>query len=533
MLYHRQANFAARSFSIFAGGFVLVVLTLVWLPAGVFVGKVLSEIGIAPLAKMIQDQWTPRLWELWRSNLVLAFVIAALSTLTGFFLHRMLSLRPRREHSPWLILFALPVVGSPYIVIQGWLNLLGPNTWIQLHVLPTGWSLYSKLGYVLLQVLLNSGLSMLIIHGGKALLDRKYSDFLKIYSVSFFNRLRTILHTQYLAPLLASFSFVFLQAYWHYDAASMLRQNLLSLELMTAFGSFYDNGQAAAIALPACLTTLPLALLMLMGLSPMITSLKVPASSAPRSAKVGSFLGLLLLPILLLLVPLGGLITKFSSVRLAWDSLKLVATDLTNTAQVGLFSGLLLTLVSLLLAGYFRRYSRQAKWIIPMIILALSMPSVLNGIGMIHLRSWIGDRFFPQGPLRLVVLNTMLWSPACAITGLASLLRLPTRWIDEMRLMPRSSVISWIRIAGPFLIPTAIQLFILGFALSLREVPASLLNYSPDGGTIALTIETMLHFEQPNALSALCLAQFGLVVTIWIAGAVGLHCLRKRMQWLS
>ena len=54
---------------------------------------------------------------------------------------------------------------------------------------------------------------------------------------------------------------------------------------------------------------------------------------------------------------------------------------------------------------------------------------------------------------------------------------------------------------------TGILLFV-GFTSVIREVPASLLNVPPDGSTLALSIETLLHFEQPVRIASLCLAYF-------------------------
>jgi ABC-type Fe3+ transport system permease subunit len=517
--------------SILTGLVAFVGIVLMWLPAGAFVWKVLTGIGPSALGKLIQEQWSPRLLELWRTNLNFALTIAVLSTLTGFLLHRLLLRRPLREHPIWLMVYALTLVGSPYILIQGWLNFSGPNTWLQSKILPAGWTLYSPAGYILVQVLLNSGLAFLVIHGSKALLDRKYADFTAIYRPSFRNRLRTLLRIQYLPSLLVSFSFLFLLAYWHYDSASILRQNLLSLELMTAFGSFYDDGQAAAIAVPACLAVLPVAWVMSVFLSPLALSMKAPAPIQPLRSCFWVLAGLALLPVLTLGASLGGLLSRFSSPRVAWESLKLARADFVNTTEIGLLSGLLLAVCALPIAWYLRVHPRKARWIMPLLVLALSIPAVISGIGFIHLRNLTGEAHWPEGPVRLVILNVLLWLPVCILLALASLTRLPIRWIEEMRLLRLSCSVSLFRMVGPFVIPVALQLFMVGFALSIREVPASLLNYTPEGGTLALTIETMLHFEQPDALSALCLAQFGLVATLWGMSALGLHFIRKRLRW--
>lgn len=517
--------------SILKGLLILAGIVLIWLPAGAFAWEVVSGIGPSALGKLIHEQWSPRLLGLWRTNLNFALMIAVLSTVAGFLLHRLLLLRQPREHAFWLMMYALTLVGSPYILIQGWLNLSGPNTWLQLEVLPTGWALYSPAGYILVQALLNSGLAFLVIHGSKSLLDRKYSDFTAIYRPSFRNRIRTILRIRYLPSLLVSFSFIFLLAYWHYDSASILRQNLLSLELMTAFGSFYDDGQAAAIAVPSCLAVLPVALLMSVFITPLALSMKAPAPLQNVRQSFWALAGLMLLPVLTLGVSLVGLIARFSSPRLAWDSLKLAQADLINTAGIGLFSGLFLAVLALPVAWHLRVHPRKARWIIPLLVLALSIPPVISGIGFIHLRSLTGESYWPEGPLRLVILNVILWLPVCIILALASLTRLPPRWIEEMRLLRLSFSVLLLRMLSPFIFPIVLQLFMVGFALSIREVPASLLNYTPEGGTLALTIETMLHFQQPDALSALCLAQFVLVAAIWGAGASALYLIKKRMPW--
>jgi len=517
--------------SVLTGLLTFVGIVLMWLPAGTFAWEVTNKIGLSALGKLIHEQWSPRLSDLWLTNLKFALAVAVLSTLAGFLLHRMLLRRQPRERSFWLMVYALTLIGSPYILIQGWLNLSGPNTWLQRNFLPGGWTLYSPAGYIFVQVLLNSGLAFLIIHGSKSLLDRKYVDFTLIYRPSLRNRLRTIARIQYLPSLVISVTFILLLACWHYDAASILRQNLLALELMTAFGSFYDDGQAAAIAVPACVATLPVAVLTAVFLSPLALSMKSPAPLQSIRTSFWALAGLTLMPILTLGISLGGLISRFSDPQLAWYNLTLASGDLMNTAEIGSISGLILVLLALPIGWYLRLHSHRARWIVPLLVLALSVPSVISGIGFIHFRNLTGESYWPEGPLRLVILNVMLWLPVCILLALASLTRLPLRWIEETRLLRLSFSMSLFRMFSPFVIPIFLQLFMVGFALSVREVPASLLNYTPDGGTLALTIETMLHFEQPDALSALCLAQFVLVATIWSLGALTIHFIRKRMPW--
>ena len=82
-------------------------------------------------------------------------------------------------------------------------------------------------------------------------------------------------------------------------------------------------------------------------------------------------------------------------------------------------------------------------------------------------------------------------------------------------------------LARPVLVPRFLLLFGFGFLMAMREVPASLLNYPPDGSTLALTIETMLHFDQPQLISALCLIQLLISLVMFSAIALTSH-LSKR-----
>jgi ABC-type Fe3+ transport system permease subunit len=515
----------------FAGAITWAAMALAWLPVMAFVCQLLADVGPARMAQVVKECWSPRVFGIWLTSVKMAGAIAMASTLTGLLLHRLLVRRSEAEKGTWMTIHSLGLLASPYILIQGLLNLAGPNSWIQENVLPARWSIYSGTGYFLVQVLLNSGLALLFLNACDARFDRKYSDFMAIYRPSPLAWLMTFFKVRHLPALGVTFTFIFIVSYWNYDSASILRQNLLSLELMAAFGSFYNNAQAAAIALPGFVAILPLAVALYFWISPVALSLRTPGAGVGGKGKFPSAMVLAVLPLAIIGISIGGLVSRFSSMPVAWYNLKLALGDLANSAVVGVSSGIVLALVSMAAACHLRLRPHQLRWVLLSLVLAASVPAVITGIGYIQLRAITGESHWPSGLARLVILNVMLWLPLCMLVSIAFIGRLPSAWLDELRLMNWPASARQLRLAASIVFPTVLKVFMVGFALSIREVPASLLNYTPDAGTIALTIETMLHFEQPDALSALCIAQFMLVGVVWGLVSAVVLMMRKLPLW--
>ena len=244
-----------------------------------------------------------------------------------------------------------------------------------------------------------------------------------------------------------------------------------------------------------------------------------------------ALLPLIVIPGLTVGTALWGLLAQLSNPAEAWKALAPVAGDAETTLLVGFLCGCSLAMLGLMAAFAFRLCLPHSRPLVALACLALAVPAVVSGIGLILLRNASFPEALSTGILPLLLANLFVQLPlvilfALGMTGGWTHAETETTAILEI---PVWMVMS--RLAPPVFLPAIPLLFLLGFALAAREVPASILNYSAESGTLALTIETMLHFEQPNALSALCLLQLALVASVILGSLFLWRWLQRSFPW--
>ncbi len=450
--------------------------------------------------------------EIVRKSFSIALSSAALSLALGGLLHFLL--QQTRFQKTWLILFCIPLLLSPYTFVQGWIHWLGDQGTLTRNLFPSQpYTLSSRSGLCGMLALHFFPWALLLLHLGHRPLARNEKEFCQLTSLHWLQRFRLLAWPRLILPSVIAFLWITLQAFWSYDIPSMLRQNLISLELMAAFGSFYDLNRALAVLLntwPIALLPLLLIVILLAQRTHLKRLLEYEAQPLRNLSWKEGLAALLALA--LLLIPLSGLLFQITSLPSLARIYENARGDFGNTLHyaflASLFSGLLT--IPLLLTPKKTRLLLSS-----ILILALIVPSSLQGIlwlGITSLDFWPS---FLQDQPSLIILLTAFLLPYTVLLSIVFFPAPARARQDLARMTPHPLRLHWqqaLRLKRP---PFAWLLLIVSL-ISIREVPLILLHYPPEGGTLALTIETMLHFDQPELVAGLSLCQLlatGILVT--------------------
>lgn len=408
---------------------------------------------------------------------------------------------------------------SPYLMAQSAIHLFGSAGLIwRLCGFEPLFSLFTAAGVVGVLSVWLIPLAMLVQLMSKGL-PAVYYDELVALKVSWWKRLRLYWWPSNGRSFLLSLGICGLIAFWNYDVASMLRVNVFPIELMAAFGSFYDYEMAVSLAfIPVLASLFVIGLLIWLCMQQQWTS-RLTERRVSVKAGFGSFFFVATLGLLVFTAFLGlvyGLWSQVATLHAFTAFLSEYQTELWNTVRYGSVSAAIVVVLTSVLIICGRLSGRSfwqlpiaitlACWLLPPVLLAIGWVSLWN-VPVLEFARAQGLELYLIGihsamiliPM-LAVLASAIWSPshneALDTTGCAV----------HLRILLLSN-----RLKGIFFV-----LAFAGFALVAREVTAGLLNVPPGGSTLAISIETLLHFEQPDRVAALCLAY---LIVLAVVGA--------------
>lgn len=473
-------------------------------------------------------------------SLGLGVMTASIAILLALLLHFCLGLLPGKVYPFALGIQCIGLMISPYVFTQGWIGLLGSTGTLReidsLSTLLAPFSLYTSYGALALLVLQLTPFALLFLELGIRSLSQAESNLDRLLRLSLTQRLRAWELPRYGPIVLLAWIWLFILAFWSYDIPSMLRVHTFSLELLSNFGSFYDYGRALALSLPVMLGSVAIGLLSFAWInrrSQFDTQVEMnhPSSHGYRKKTspgiyILTLFALSFLPLATLGVPLLGLLAQIESLSALPQHLALFKGDFSTTILVALPSGLLVASATLLYACWlFCDPHQSPRWIIALQLFFLTTPALLGGIGFAWLFSRLPAGGIVDGLPRLVIIQFALWTPL-ALLLIPSLFSFWRRsWTETAHLLQRPSLV-W-QIGRRPAAPAFVLLFLIVATLAAREVPASLVNYPPGQSTLSLSIETVLHFDQPAVVASLCLGQLVLAVALWTAGLITIALLRS------
>lgn len=448
-----------------------------------------------------------------------ACITALIASSIGWYISHLL----RFHKYPHLIigLHALCFVISPYIAAQGWIQVMGADgvLWQILAIQPKPEMIYSRLGMVFLMCLQFIPLSLIIFSLTRPSLSRESLELQKLVHITFWKRIYLFHISSNKLTYLFSLTLIFWLSFWNYETPSILRLNTYALSLYAAFGSFYDYNQALGYLLHAVIYGVP-TLFVILKVTPALSA--NIRSLAPSYVRSNNYLKTTITFLVCGLVPFCGLVIPLISIIIdlggtnTFERLTKTLIDYKNDIGNTLIVASITSVITLALCLFFVWITSLLKNRKQLSIPSLSLfmiPPLCTGIGMVH---WFTENSSTEAGLeRIIIVNLLILLPILLLPVSIAFPEKSSSQSDVQKLYKMSFSKRITLFARPLYLPRLLLLFGFGFLMVMREVPASLLNYPPDGSTIALTIETMLHFDQPQLISALCLIQLLLSLTVF------------------
>ena len=310
---------------------------------------------------------------------------------------------------------------------------------------------------------------------------------------------------------------VFVLALLDYSIPSLLRQQVFTVEIMSAFNLYYDGRQAMALALPLT----GVAALAAWALGPALRRVQwsgparraqnlLPSPPAAlawmlRLAALATLAGALLLP----LATLAGMTGGLEPFRMIFGSAQ---RQIGISLAVGFAAALLALGVAalLVLPGIWK--GGKPRLLDALMLALFALPGALVGIAEIEF--W--NTTLP-GPLGRAM-HALLDGGGLLPLGLATLIlpiawlalrtrqrELPRAWVDQQRMAPaatarRNAALLWPLFARPAF--AAVGLLLL---LAMQEAQAAILLAAPGQETLSIRALTLLHYAPDSLVAAFCL----------------------------
>lgn len=503
-----------------------------------FIGILL--IGMLPVAHLLlaneeldytiisELAWSPGTFDLSWKTARLALITACISAFIGWGTSALIRSSPRPYL--WLAFYVLGFTISPYIAAQGWIQILGTNgsLWKCLGITSRPELLYGPYGLVFLLCLQFVPLALLVFVSTHQPMAREDRELQSLAQPPFWKRFYLFYLRRYKAPFLFSVVLIFWLAFWNYETPSILRQNTYALSVYAAFGSFYDYNQALGYLFHASVYAIPTVLIILW-LTPAISSNIRSLSATPHTTskwywKSSILCGLCLIPLCSLAFPVIGLIMDLDNLQMLSNAFTDYSRDIQNSLIVAASASALATAMCIAFVYIGHKVNGWMVLALAAIVL-LVIPPLCTGIGAVH---WFAQHGEGEAGLeRIVLVNGLILLPILILPASLGFSRNPDTLKDTQSLFHISAFKRLKLFLKPVYLPRLLLIFGFGFLMTLREVPASLLNYPPDGSTLALTIETMLHFDQPKLISSLCVIQLLVSVAIFSAISILIHICKR------
>jgi len=532
----RRALAQSRTAAAIGGvGFVLALIALL-APIAALVVHAVSSAGLSSPTEIASAFASPRQMVLLTKSVLLSACVAFGAVAIGLLASLGLLENARPVVRTCRILLPILIAIPPFVHALGWTTLVqallaalqpaGPS------VLTTGWPGWFASWWVELMSYLpiGAGLAAIglaapgaeVIEAG--LLSRPPRDVL----------IRIILPMT--APYLSvGFTLIFLLSLADYTVPSLFSANVYAMEIFAQFSA--DSSAANAI-----LTSLPLLVVCVPVL--WLTRRIWRRSSAHPAGRLSLRLGTIAWPwwlgtgisiaTLLLLLQVAVPLLSLSLLTGGWDTVVRAAWEAKSEMMASLRQSLLASFISLPLGA--------------------AVAAAMSRRGGVALLGWIaiGLPFMVPAPLIGVGLNVLLnggWIPQAAADASA------TAWAGIVRFLPIPALIlfaqqrlsdrgaweaaciyqsnalqSWWRIRLPLAAPALLAAFATCFALTMSELPATLVVAPPGSATLTMRIYNLLHYGASVDVAALCLL---LLAVTGVAGTAGAAMVIRSRVWRS
>lgn len=466
-------------------------------------------VGLNSLAEYAQLIFTLRLLKILFRSLGIGIATAFTSTLVGLVLALILECTNLPASNLWKKLLFLPFLLPSYLFVFTWLGFLGKRgTFTTLTFPNVPINVYNPFFLIFFLTFSYFPFPMFLISLGLKNLNQNLIDAAKIYNSKKILRLiRSLIFPHILIAFFITFSF----AVSEYIAPSFLRINTYQNEIFIQLATFYDVRKATFYSLPLLLI---FSLTFLLIYKYFNRNLYFSISSSfRRSLKIWKLTGLkkfltyvFLITLLLLSIGIPLVVLLVESEGKFLSALTLAKWEFLNSIALSFLSAFLVTCFAILTL-----YFSDRKILNFFIIFPLMIPSPLLAISLIVLTSTLFQQTFL--PLLLAYFSRFL--PFSLLVCLPFFIQIQKNLFEAARLSTSSSFKILRKILFPLSKKPFLNSFILIFILCFSEILMTQLLIPPGFQTLALRIETLLHYGNYSFVASLNLISLIFILILY------------------
>jgi iron(III) transport system permease protein len=508
---------------------VAVLALAVW-PLGVMLVQSLVINGSIGLGNYTDTLGRLRVWTLLLNSLLLA----GLTTLFAGFIGVGLAIGAARStvqlRGVIVSIFCLPLLFPPYIMANGWFQVLGRQG------LVSNW-FGERIGVITSDFLFG-------LPGGVLVLSTAFLPVVTLLSIASIRSVNPSLEeaarltcswTQVLAKItlplarpgiLLSLALTFLLTFGELSAPSFLRLNVFPLESFTQFSAFYNAGAATAAALPFAVGAFLLLIIVRKWTGSGDYHFRW-SQSPGNQISLGGFepwivaITLTLAGIVVVL-PCAALVHRGLSVKAMTAAWETAVDSMAWSIGYGAVAATVITVLGFFLGYASQRRSSRATGLISLVTLMMfAIPGTLIGIGLVITWNRPSLGWLYAGPATLVT-GLVMQYVAIGERGIASTMSQISPSLEEAAEIAGAS---WLRrvwmILLPLLRPSLLAVWMLSFVMCLRDTSLALLLSSPGRDPLTARTLTLMANGSPELISALCLFSMALPVVPALIGFAG------------
>ncbi len=431
---------------------------------------------------------------------------SALATLIGAPLGLLLARSDVRGKDWWRLALVMPLVVPPYVLALAW-------TWLAGSIGLSAERTYCLTGAAGILGVSFYPLAMLAMEAAARRVDAQLEEAALLVAVP--RRVAMRITLPLVAPAVAATALViFVLAISDFGVPGLLRVNVFTTEVFTAFAALYDFGAATALSTPLLIVTLLAAII-----AAIITG------ESRLTSRQGSRVGLPLrlgrwrplAEVSLLFVLLVCVLLPALTLMLEAGSLKWIASATKDSGSAVMNSivlssvGATLAVALAVLPGYARARMKShwgGKLVDLLFITLFAVPGTVVGIGLIGLwnRPGVAGTVYTS---QLIVLIAYLarFAPVAALMISAGVRQIPVSFEEAAAVTGAGWWRSFTRIVLPNLKTSLAAAWAVAFVFAFGELSATILVAPPGESTLPVRIYTLIANTPTGNVAALALTQ--------------------------
>ena len=453
------------------------------------------------------------------NSILLGAGAAALASVIGVPLGLLLARADLPAKRLLRLVLVVPLVIPPYILALAWIYLGGSAG---LLAQATGQDLLSDYTYSLAGAVVVLGISfyplpMLATEAAARRVEARLEEAALMVAHPRLVLLRITLPL--IAPHIAAAALVvFVLALSEFGVPGLLRVNVFTTEVFTAFAALYDFGAATSLALPLLLVTLIIGFLvkLIIGDRLLVTRrgsrLGLPLELGHWRAPV--VLGLLLLLTLFVITPLAALSLEAVKASRIVAAVTVSSAAIINSLVLATVGATLIVAIAIFL-GYSRARSRiRLRGVADLVlIMVFAVPSTVVGVGLIGLWNRPGPlASVYTSPAIIVVGYLARFLPVAALILAASVRQISTSFEEAAEVAGAGWPRTFARIVIPQMRAGIIAAWVVSFIFAFGELGATILVAPPGESTLPVRVYTLIANAPSAEVAALALTQTVIVL---------------------